>query len=113
MSEADKCKKLTAWVAVEQKSQTLYVLGTVAAPTPCHDPIARYAYDEKTNPPIYVIKLEFIKRPDICIEVEWDREVRFEQPNYAGNHEHLKLIFTDGSTKTAPIERWQGGAKTR
>jgi hypothetical protein len=118
MSEADKCEKLAAWVAGHQvdarhqRSQTLYVLGIVTAPTPCHDPILRYAYDEKTAPPTYVIALEFIERPDVCPQVESDREVRYEQQNYAGVHEHLRLIFTDGSTKAIEIERIQNGAKT-
>jgi hypothetical protein len=107
MSDADKCKGLVAWVDMmpgQGKRSTLYVLGTIMAPTPCHDPYAIYAGDEKTNPPTYMVQLQFLMRPDICPQVEADRELRYEQPNYAGNHKFLKLIFVDNSSRTVEIQ---------
>lgn len=40
----------------------------------------------------------------MCSQVEADRELRYVQPNYAGNHGSVELIFSDDSTKSVCIQ---------
>ena len=107
MSEADKCKSLYSWVdrtPDPKKTATLYVIAIVNAPTPCHEPFAHYIGDKKSNPPIYLLELNFFTRPVACAEVETDRELKYTQPNYSGNHGSVEILFRDGSSKTVRIE---------
>lgn len=107
MSEAEKCKSLSAWVDKmpgPRKRPTLYVSAIVNAPTPCHQPYATYVGDEKTNPPVYLLQLGFTAGSEMCPQVEADRELRYVQPNYSGNHGSVELIFSDDSTKSVCIQ---------
>lgn len=108
MSEADKCKKLETWIDKMPGSNdnpTLHVRGTVMAPSPCHDPSAIYAGEEKTNPPTYLLNLRFRRREEACAEVETERDFSYKQTKYAGNHKFVKMIFSYSSSKKVEIKQ--------
>jgi len=107
MSEADKCKSLYSWVdktPEPKRTPTLHVIAIVNAPTPCHDPFASYIGDKKSNPPVYLLELNYSVHPGVCAEVEIDRELNYTQPNYSGNHGSVEIFFRDGSSKSVKIE---------
>ena len=82
---------------------SLHAKGEVTAPTPCHDAIAEYAGEDKSNPPIYRLKVTLIQKPGVCIQRLSDIPFAYTQQNYLGNHQKME-IFTDKDSKIIAID---------
>jgi hypothetical protein len=95
---------LMAWVTTMPPGPaTLHVIGEVKAPTPCHDAVADYAGDDKSNPPVYRLKVTWVARPGMCIQKASDIQFRYTQPNYAGSYKEIE-VFTDSDKDAVTIE---------
>jgi hypothetical protein len=97
--------KLAAWVnKMPPGPFSIYVIGTITAPTPCHQAITSYQGDSKSEPPIYRVKVTIVEQPGvICIQKISDIDFRYDQPNYVGNHQEME-IFSDADSKTVKID---------
>jgi hypothetical protein len=97
-------KDLSAWVnKMPPGPYSLHAAGKITAPTPCYDALAVYAGDDKSNPPVYRVKITLLQHPGICIQKLTDISFRYSQPNYVGNDASM-TIFSDQDSKTIPID---------
>jgi hypothetical protein len=97
-------KDLSAWVnKMPPGPYSLHAIGKITAPTPCYDAFAEYAGDDKSNPPVYRVKITLRQHPGICIQKLTDLPFRYTQFNYVGNHANI-TIFSDQDSKTIPID---------
>jgi hypothetical protein len=97
-------KDLSAWVnKMPPGPFSLYAIGKITAPTPCYDALAEYAGEDKSNPPVYRIKITLRQHPGNCIQKLSDISFRYAQPNYVGNDANM-TIFSDQDSKTIAID---------
>ncbi len=95
---------LHAWVdKMPPGPASIHATGKITAPTPCYDALAEFAGLDKSNPPIYLVKVTLKQRPDVCIQVISNVAFSYAQPNYADNAETM-TIFSEQDSKTIPIE---------
>jgi hypothetical protein len=95
---------LHAWVdKMPPGPASIHAAGKITAPTPCYDALAEFAGLDKSNPPIYLVKVTLRQRPGACIEVLTDIPFSYAQPNYADNAEKMTISSAQDS-KTIPIE---------
>src|SRR5580704_13544253 len=77
---------LHAWVdKMPPGPASIHATGKITAPTPCYDALAEFAGLDKSNPPIYLVKVTLRQRPGGCIEVLTNIAFSYVQPNYADN----------------------------
>ena len=97
-------KALHAWANKTPPGPfSLHAVGTVTAPTPCYEAVGEYAGDDKSNPPVYRVKITVRQLPGNCVQKLADIPFRYGQPNYAGTHAQM-TIFSDQDSKTVPID---------
>jgi hypothetical protein len=95
---------LHAWVdKMPPGPASIHATGKITAPTPCYDAVVEFAGLDKSNPPIYLVKVTLRPRPGVCIQVIANIAFSYAQPNYADNAEKM-TIFSDQDSKTIPIE---------
>jgi len=95
---------LHAWVdKMPPGPASIHATGKITAPTPCYDALAEFAGLDKSNPPIYLVKVTLRQRPGACIQVLTNIAFTYVQPNYADNAEKM-TIFSEQDSKTIPIE---------
>jgi hypothetical protein len=97
---------LHAWVdKMPPGPASIHATGKITAPTPCYDALAEFAGLDKSNPPIYLVKVTLRQRPGpgACIQVVSNIAFSYSQPNYTDNAEKM-TIFSDQDSKTIPIE---------
>ena len=95
---------LHAWVdKMPPGPASIHATGKITAPTPCYDALAEFAGLDKSNPPIYLVKVTLRLRPGVCIQVISNVAFSYAQPNYADNAEKM-TIFSEQDSKTIPIE---------
>jgi len=109
MAQAKKVgelKDLGAWINKMPGVQpSIHATGMITAPTPCFNAFTEYAGDDKSNPPIYQVKVTLRPIPGVaaCIQKLTDISFFYMQPNYAGTHKQM-TIFSDQDSKTISIE---------
>jgi len=95
---------LHAWInKMPPGPPSIHATGKITAPTPCYDALAEFAGLNKSNPPIYRVKVTLRQRPGVCIEVLSDVPFSYAQPNYVDNAEQM-TIFSEQDSKTITIE---------
>lgn len=101
----DKEHPLYAWVnKIPGQPPSLHVIGSIVAPTPCHETVTTYEGDSKSNPPVYRIKVSIVEpRAGACPQVISAVAFRYDQPNYAGSHQEVE-VFSDTDSKVKGIE---------
>jgi hypothetical protein len=103
-TKVGELSELHAWVdKMPPGPASIHATGKITAPTPCYDAVAEFAGLEKSNPPIYLVKVTLRQRPGVCIEVLTNIAFSYVQPNYADNAEKM-TIFSEQDSKTIPIE---------
>lgn len=103
-TKVGELKDLSAWAnKMPPGPFSLHAIGKITAPTPCYDATAEYAGDDKSNPPVYRLKISLRQHPGICIQKLTDIPFRYAQSNYVGNHANM-TIFSDQDSKTIPID---------
>jgi hypothetical protein len=95
---------LHAWIdKMPPGPASIHATGKITAPTPCYDAVAEFAGLDKSNPPIYLVKVTLRPRPGVCIQVVSNVAFSYVQPNYADNAEKMTM-FSDQDSKTITIE---------
>src|SRR5580700_3517026 len=83
---------LHAWVdKMPPGPASIHAIGKITAPTPCYDALAEFAGLDKSNPPIYLVKVTLRQRPGVCIQVISNVAFSYAQPNYADNAEKMTI----------------------
>ena len=100
---------ISAWIDLQPGPDrpTLHIVGSITAPTPCHTVSASYEGDEKSNPPIYLLKVSLDAGKGICPQVLTNLSFHHTQDKFAGNHLQAKIFHGDGPVTTVDIERIQ------
>lgn len=97
-------KDLIAWAnKMPPGPFSLNLKGEITAPTPCYEAAAEYAGDDKSNPPIYRVRITLIQKPGICIQKLTDIHFSYTQQNYVGNHQKMD-VFSDKDSKIIAID---------
>ncbi|WP_417768444.1 hypothetical protein [Stappia sp.] len=95
-------KDVVAWVNVMPgpgSAPTLHVTGKVTAPSPCHQVLAEFDGFDKSEPPVYRVKVVLGEQQGLCPQVLTDKEFHYVERNYAGNSKQLRVLSdTDGKT---------------
>jgi hypothetical protein len=78
---------LKAWKNLQGPDRpSLHVIGRITAMNACFDSATSFAGLSKSNPPIYIIKVDLVPRHGMfCIQVEGqerDIDFRYDDPNY-------------------------------
>jgi hypothetical protein len=103
-TKVGELSELHAWVdKMPPGPASIHATGKITAPTPCYDALAEFAGLDKSNPPIYLVKVTLRQRPGACIDVLSNIAFSYVQPNYADNAEKMS-IFSEQDSKTIPIE---------
>ena len=103
-TKVGELSELHAWVdKMPPGPASIHATGKITAPTPCYDAVAEFAGLDKSNPPIYLVKVTLRQRPGVCIEVLTNIGFSYVQPNYADNAEKM-TISSEQDSKTIPIE---------
>ena len=77
--------------------------GMIMAPNPCYDALVAFAGMDKSNPPIYRVKVTLQEQHGFCIQAFADIPFSYRQWNYAGRAAKI-TIFSGSDSKTVPIE---------
>jgi hypothetical protein len=86
-------EKVKAWVdTMPPRPGRLVVIGRVVAPTPCHEAKAVLDAIEKSNPPVYVVKVTVHPLPGRCLQVLHAIDFRFVLENYADDARQVRVI---------------------
>jgi hypothetical protein len=106
MPNVNEMSNVVAWKnTMPGSTSSLHVTGSIMAPTPCHEPILTHVGDSKSNPPVYLLKLEFHVRPGMmCIQVVVPKSFHYIENNYAGRHQKVEISAPGGMTASAQIE---------
>ena len=99
-------KDVVAWVNMmpgPNSAPTLHVCGKVTAPTPCYEVDAQFDGLEKSQPPIYRVKVTLRQLPGICVQVLSDKEFHYVETNYSANASQV-TVLSDTDSETVDIQ---------
>ncbi|WP_428699556.1 hypothetical protein [Stappia sp.] len=99
-------KDVVAWVNAMPgpgSAPTLHVTGKVTAPTPCYEVLAEFDGFDKSDPPVYRVKVTLSERPGLCPQVLTDKEFHYVERNYAGTSKQVRVL-SDTDSKTVDIQ---------
>jgi len=104
MAAANQMSAVVAWKnAMPGSSPSLHVTGSIMAPTACHEPVLTHAGDMKSNPPVYLLKLEYDVRPGTCAQTPVAKSFHYVERNYAGVHYRVDIAAPGGATASALV----------
>jgi hypothetical protein len=105
MSDVNEMTSVNAWKnTMPGATPSLHVTGSVMAPTPCHEPYLMHVGDSKSNPPIYLLKLDYHVRPGRCLTVVVPKSFHYVEHNYAGTHSKVEISAPGGKSASASIK---------
>ena len=85
-------------------AKTLHVIGSVNAPTPCHEPELVPDPDVVSVPEVLPLKLEFEVSGGVCLQVITVKAVQYVDPDFAGGRDSVLVALPDGVSIWIPIE---------
>jgi hypothetical protein len=98
---------LHAWVdKMPPGPASIHATGKITAPTPCYDALAEFAGLDKSNPPVYLVKVTLRQRPAVCIQVVSNIAFSYAPPNYVDDAKEMR-IFSEQDSKLVSIETVQ------